>query len=201
MNDIEVLVDWSHHWNSVLALIKEAKLMVNIASFGIHLPPKRVAFAIHEALERSVKVNLLVGRHDPMKLDAINSIICLQTKLKDASEMLPKMKIKVMTSHTKVVMNESCAIVGGRNLSFSNWPDLSFRFWKKTSPVAFSDLHQAYRSQFESADTLKKFLELTREELEKQMGVLVEEAIDRRQSYAVKELEAILSLDSSWEVM
>jgi hypothetical protein len=200
MNDVEVLVEWSHHWNSVLALIKESRLAVNIASFGIHLPPKRVAFAIHEALERGVKVNLLVGRHDPMKLDAINSIICLQTKLRGISEMLPKMKIRVMTSHTKVVMNELCAIVGGRNLSFSNWPDLSFRFWKKTNPIAFHDLHEAYRSQFEDAETLEKFLKVTREELEKQMTVLVEEAIDRRQSYAVKELEAILSLDSNWDI-
>ena len=179
METIEVLDEWSHHWNSVLTLIRESKKYINIASFGIHLPPKKVAYALYEATERKVKVRMLIGRHEPQRMDAVNSIINLQTKLRDVSLMLPKAKIKVMTSHTKVVMNEKCAIVGGRNLSFSTWPDLSFRFWSTNNPSSFIKLSRAYDEQFSKADLLGDFLEVTREDLEKDMERFVEERIER----------------------
>jgi hypothetical protein len=167
---MEVLNEWSHHWNSVLTLLRESKEFINIASFGIHLPPKRVALALYEASEdRNVKVRMLIGRHEPQRLEAVNSILSLQAKLKDVSLMLPKAEVRVMTSHTKVVMNEVCAIVGGRNLSFSTWPDLSFRLWKSSSGAAFSDLTRAYDTQFSSALDLKKFLKVKRSQLEEEM--------------------------------
>jgi len=182
--NIEVLSDWSHHWNSVLILIRESNKFVNIASFGIHLPPKRVALALFEASEeRKVKVRMLIGRHEPQRPEAVNSIMNLQVKLKEVSEMLPKLSIKVLTSHTKVVMNESCAIVGGRNLSFSTWPDLSFRFWKATDCSAFADLLRAYDEQFRGALPLKEFLAVKREDLEEEMAGFIEDTIVRRERY------------------
>ena len=185
-NKIEVIDEWGHHWNSVLTLIRESRKFINIASFGIHLPPKRVAYALHEAMERKVKVKMLIGMHEPQRPEAVNSIMNLQVKLKDVSQMLPKMSIKVLNSHTKVVMNETCAIVGGRNLSFSTWPDLSFRFWKSTSAVAFEDLIKSYDYQFSSALPLKEFLKVERSDLEEEMEDHIEEAITRREKYSKK---------------
>lgn len=194
--NVEVLDEWSHHWNSVLTLIRESRKFVNIASFGIHLPPKRVALALFEASEeRKVKVRMLIGRHEPQRMEAVNSILGLQMKLKETSLMLPKVDIRVLTSHTKVVMNEVCAIVGGRNLSFSTWPDLSFRFWKSSNGEAFSDLSRAYDKQFASALTLKNFLKIERSELEEEMEAFVEEAILRKEKYGKKMVESLSKVD------
>ena len=180
---VELLSGWSHHWNSVLSVITEAESYINIASFGIHLPPKRVAAALWQATQERIKVRMLIGRHAPYKSDMVTSILALRDlrdKLKNVTEMLPEVQIAVDNCHTKVIMNETCAIVGGRNLSFSTWPDLSFRFWRKGNRDSFDALEHEFSVQFAKAQPVRDFLTVTKEDLERTMEVLVEQAIERR---------------------
>lgn len=181
LENIEVLDDWKHHWNSVLMLISESSKFINIASFGIHLPPKRVALRLWEASElSSVKIRMLIGRHEPYRREAIGSILLLQQKLDNVRTMLPKVSIRTIPGHTKLVMNEQCAIVGGRNLSFSGWPDLSFRFWKSNNPSAFSKTSAAFDRQFEAGEPLTEFMKFDQQSLERQYEKFVEEKIEQK---------------------